>query len=112
VQCRSGHETKGPLKCEHKESEDKIDSLQHGNRFDGSIEGLGEEIPEDLRPEEAFNSSSNLIYSFYVSHYLNRTITQRSQLTGCRGQDDETSPVVLDKLAHFDGSVGSSSVML
>jgi hypothetical protein len=33
-------------------------------------------------------------------------------LIGCRGQDDETSPVVLDKLAHFDGITGSSGVML
>jgi hypothetical protein len=87
VQRRAGDEVEGPLEGEHKQAEDEVDGLQDGDGLHGSVEGLGEEVPEDLGPEEAFDSGGDLV-------------------DRC-GEDDETSPVVLDKLAHFDGTVDS-----
>jgi len=35
--------------------------LEYGERFDGTVEILGEEVPEELGPEEAFKGGSYLV---------------------------------------------------
>ena len=72
-----------PLPSEGEEAEEQIDDLQDGEGLDGAVEVLGQEIPEDLGPEEAFERGGALVGG------------------GC--QDDEARPVVLDELAHFWG---------
>lgn len=39
----------------------EINGLQHWYRFYGSVQVLGEEVPEDLGPEEAFNCGCDLV---------------------------------------------------
>jgi len=54
--------------------------LKDRYRLDSAIEIRGQEVPEDLRPKEPFESGSNLI--------------------GTSSENDEARPVVLDELAH------------
>jgi hypothetical protein len=54
--------------------------LEDGEWFDGGVEVFGEEIPEDLGPEEALEGGGALVDS------------------GC--EYDEARPVIFDELAH------------
>lgn len=58
---RSGDEGKRPLIATADNAEDHVDDLERGNRFDGTVEVLGEEVPEDLGPEEAVEACCDLI---------------------------------------------------
>lgn len=82
MECAAGDKPEGPFQRHHEETKQQVDELQDRYRFDGTVEGLGEEIPEDLGPKEAFYGGSYLI--------------------DCCGEDDEASPVVLDKFAHLE----------
>ena len=57
-----------------------------------------EEIPKDLGPDEGLDGSSNLVWIAHVSRVPG--VCQKSQLTGCGAQDDETRPMVLDESTH------------
>ena len=72
-----------PLPGEGEEAEEQVDDLQDREGLHGGVEVLGQEVPEDLGPEEAFERGGALV--------------------GGGGQDDEARPVVLDELAHFWG---------
>ena len=43
----------GPLPAEDEEGEEQVEDLQDGHGLDGAVEVLGQEVPEDLGPEEA-----------------------------------------------------------
>lgn len=57
----AGDKGQGPLEGEHAEAEEEVDDLQDGDGLDGAVEVLGGKVPEDLGPEEAFKSGSDLI---------------------------------------------------
>lgn len=61
MQSRTGEQGQRPFPCETNNSEDHVDNLQYGYGLDGAIEVLSEEIPEDLGPEEAVETSAYLI---------------------------------------------------
>jgi hypothetical protein len=69
-----------PLQAKAHERKDEVEYLQYGEWFDCYIEIFGEDVPEDLGPEEAFDGSG--------------------ELDGCCRQDNEPRPVVLDQFAH------------
>ena len=54
--------TQRPLPCKYYDTKDEIDDLENRNRLYSTVEVLGEKVPEDLRPEEAMDSCSYLIY--------------------------------------------------
>ena len=103
-----------PFEQKSHDSEHKIDNLQDRKRLDGHIEVLGEEIPEDFGPEEAFEGCSDLICGRKkesMSVKAPRPDEQppdggekrRRRRTNCRSQHDEACPVVLDESAHVAG---------
>lgn len=75
-----------PLPGDGQQGEDQVDDLQGGEGLDGRVEGFGQEVPEDLRPEEAFERGG--------------------QLVDGRREDDEARPVVFDQFAHRERSLG------
>jgi hypothetical protein len=60
VDSGSSNKTKRPFPSKHDDTKDDVDYLKRGDGFDGSIEVLGEEIPEDLGPEDAVNTGYEL----------------------------------------------------
>jgi hypothetical protein len=97
-------EAQRPLEGEHGEAKDEIKDLQDGYRLDGPVESLGEEIPEYLGPEEAFNGGDDLVCAPVVLAWCytqGRSKRAIVALTRCGRKDDEPSPMVLDKPAHF-----------
>lgn len=79
---RSGDGVQREFPGEHDEAEDHVDDLQDRDGFYCVVEVLGPHVEEDLRPEDAVESCC--------------------ELADGSGHDDETGPVVLDKLSHFD----------
>jgi hypothetical protein len=43
-----------PLPCQCRYTQDQIDDLEDRDRFDGAVEVVGDEVPEDFGPDEAF----------------------------------------------------------
>jgi len=68
--------------CEHDEAENHVDYLKDRDRLYCVVEVLGPHVEEDFRPEDAVESCC--------------------ELADGSSHDDETGPVVLDKLSHFD----------
>lgn len=56
-----------PFPSEGEDAEDEVEGLEDGNRVDGAVEVGGEEVPEDLGPEEAFEGGGDLVYHVFVS---------------------------------------------
>jgi len=52
----SSEGAEGPLPCEHDDAEDDVEDLEDGDGLHGSVEVFGEEIPEDLGPEDAVDT--------------------------------------------------------
>jgi len=77
------------LPGEHNETQDHVDYLKDRDGFYCVVEVLGPHVEEDLRPEDAVESCC--------------------ELTDGSGHDDETGPVVLDKLSHFDLKISFAS---
>jgi hypothetical protein len=61
VERGAGEEVQRPFEGEHEDAQDEVDDLEYGDGLDTAIEGLGEEVPEDLGPEKTFNRGSNLV---------------------------------------------------
>lgn len=78
----------------------QVNGLQHWYRFYGAIEILGEEVPEDLGPEEAFDCGGYLVWRFRVSRVRMEAVWFVGKRTYRGREDDEARPVVLDEFAH------------
>jgi hypothetical protein len=52
-----------PFPRQTQDAEQDIYDLQDWERLDGGVEVLSQEVPEDLGPEEGFESSGYLIWS-------------------------------------------------
>lgn len=50
-----------PFKAEQEDAREEVDDLQGGDGLDRSVQRCRQEIPENLGPEEALNSGSNLV---------------------------------------------------
>nr|POE80010.1 hypothetical protein CFP56_08076 [Quercus suber] len=61
VQRGAGQPSQRPFVGQADERDDEVDDLQGGEGFDGGIEVLGEEVEEELGPEEAFERRGELI---------------------------------------------------
>jgi hypothetical protein len=92
VDGRAGHEFQRPLPRQHSEAHEDVEDLQYRRRFHGRVEALGEEIEENLGPEDALKAGNNLV--------------------SCGRDGDEPRPVVLDESAHFAGSCNGLSSCL
>ena len=55
-----GHEVKRPFHRKGKDAEHNIDDLQVREGLDKDVEIRGEDVPEDLGPEETLDTSTNL----------------------------------------------------
>jgi len=55
------NESQRPFPSKHEETEDEVDDLEDRQRLHSQVEVFGEEVPEDLRPEEAFDCCCYLI---------------------------------------------------
>ena len=60
VEWRRGHEFQRPLHRESEETKANVDDLQVRHRVDQDVEIIGEEVPENLGPEETLDTSANL----------------------------------------------------
>lgn len=57
----AGEQGEGPLQGDHGDAEDEVDDLEDGEGLDGDVERLGEEVPEDLGPDEALDGGADLV---------------------------------------------------
>jgi hypothetical protein len=62
MQTTAGEQGQWPFPGDTDYAEDDVENLQDGNGLDGAIEVLGEEIPEDLGPEETVEAGSYLVW--------------------------------------------------
>lgn len=67
---RKLEEGEGPFPGEDEDAEEEVDDLEDGEGFDGAVEIGGEEVPEDLWPEEPFERGGDLVYGFCELLYL------------------------------------------
>ncbi|MCJ1471027.1 hypothetical protein MMC07_009675 [Pseudocyphellaria aurata] len=106
-----GEPGKWILPGETQDAEEQVDDLQDGDRPHRAVEVGGEEIPEDFRPEEAFEGGGDLVccartISLVLFPHDGRLVVEvcgdgrENWLTGCGSEDDQSSPVVFDELAH------------
>lgn len=61
VQGGAGQQAQRPLPGEHEDAEQQVDDLQHRHRLHRAVEVLGQEVEEDLGPEEALDGGAHLI---------------------------------------------------
>jgi hypothetical protein len=61
VEAGACEEAEGPFPGEADDAHDEVDDLQRGDLCDGAVEVLGEEVPEDLGPEEGLNGGTYLV---------------------------------------------------
>lgn len=61
MHCRAGDEPKGPFPSEDDDTQNEVDDLENGERLHGHVEVGGQEVEEDLGPEEAFECCCYLI---------------------------------------------------
>jgi hypothetical protein len=61
VDAGAGDEGKRPLQGDHSQTEEQVDDLEDGDGLDCGIERFGEEVPEDLGPEEALDGGADLV---------------------------------------------------
>lgn len=54
-------EAERPLEAEHGDAQHEVDDLEGGERLDRAVEVGGEEVPEDLGPEEAVDCGGYLV---------------------------------------------------
>lgn len=58
---RAANKLERPFVCQTGDAEDEIYGLENGNWLDGAVQVGGEEVPEDLGPEEAFECRGDLV---------------------------------------------------
>ena len=57
----AGQVPERPFPGEAEDAEEEVEALEDGDGFDDGVEVDGEEVPEDLGPEEAFYGGGNLV---------------------------------------------------
>lgn len=62
------------------ETNDEVDSLEDGHRFDCAVKVLGHEIEEHLGPEEAFDTGHDLIWRYSKSSVGSHASTEARYL--------------------------------
>lgn len=62
VDARAGDKGEWPLEGEHSDAEEEVYDLQDWDGLYCAVEVLGEEVPKDFGPEEAFYGGSYLVY--------------------------------------------------
>jgi len=103
MQSCSSNPFQRPLVRQCDECEDEVERLEDRYGFDGGIEVLGEEVEEDLGPEECFQCGSDLVWWMSISLLRCHGGGGRTE---CGGQDYEAAPVVLDQFAHAAAQAG------
>ena len=89
-----------PFHGQSEEREDEVDDLQNWEGLHCSIKSLGEEVPENLRPEETFDGGFELVCDCMLAR--GRFAEETGLRTGCCGKNDESCPVILDEFSHVD----------
>ncbi len=59
----AGDERQRPFPGETDDAQDEIENLEDGDGAHSAVEGFGEEIPEDLGPEEPFQGGGDLVWT-------------------------------------------------
>lgn len=77
---RGDEEGQRPFPGQSEDAEQEVEELQDGHGPHARVEGGGEEVEEEFRPEEGVDGGQDLV--------------------GGRGEDDEPGPVVFDQFAH------------
>ena len=95
VQPRAREEGERPLPREADDAEDEVYDLEDGEGLNGRVQVLGQEVPEDLGPEEGLEGGCYLVCGF-VSSCSDGWMCGIWALTGSSCQDDQPRPVVLD----------------
>ena len=62
MQAATGEESDGPLPRQAQDAHQDVDNLEGGHGLDGAVEVLGQEVPEDLGPEEGFDGGAYLVW--------------------------------------------------
>lgn len=90
---RAGNEAERPLIGEAYKAQDEVDYLECRHGLDSAVQVLGEEVPEDLGPEEALDGGSQLVCGQLAGA---KCCGGGARRTGGSREDDEASPVVFD----------------
>lgn len=61
VDAGAGEQGQRPLQSDHGDAEDEVDDLEDGEGLDHDVERVGEEVPEDLGPDEALDGGADLV---------------------------------------------------
>lgn len=72
VDAGAGEQRQGPLQGDHGDAEDEVDDLEDGEGLDGDVERLGQEVPEDLGPDEALDGGADLVCVTVLVGYVYR----------------------------------------
>jgi len=90
-------DVEGPLVAERDEAEQQVERLEDGDGLHGAVEVVGEEVEEDLGPDESFYAGGYLIWeSRQVWGCFVKFGWRGFSRTDCCRHDDEPRPVVLD----------------
>lgn len=103
MECGIGDGFERPFPSKTQDAEDDVDDLQRRDGLDCSVEILGEEVPEDLGPEETLDPGGHLIWDRKAWSADESEIGKccLEELTSCSSEDDQSCPVVLDEFAHL-----------
>lgn len=63
MQTGAREESQRPFPAKTDDAQDDVEDLQGGNLRDGRIQVLGEEVPEDLGPEDGLDAGADLVCS-------------------------------------------------
>lgn len=66
MQHRPGDEGGWVFPEQREEAEEEVEALEDGDGFDGGVEGLGEEVPEDFGPEDGVQGGGELVWGGLV----------------------------------------------
>lgn len=100
MQTCPGEPSQWPFVGEANERDGHVDDLQDRYRFHRGVEVLGEEVEEELGPEEAFYCSGKLVWTALSVSCASDTRFGDLGPTACGREDYESGPVVLYQLAH------------
>lgn len=103
---RTGEVLERQLPCDAEDTEEEIDDLEDGYRLDSAIEVLGNEVPENLRPEEALYRGGDLV----CQQLAKATIRQVVTLGSCNSHIDAV--IMISRAQWFLMSLPISTIYL